>query len=92
MLDVIHVLFEEDVTPLAEGHLEAKSAMRVSVYQNLYGREYKYPITTSNGSSSTMSSDFGNPANLPPDQLPVKQYIPPTNPEDLPGILDAPLA
>ena len=88
MLDVVHVLFEEDATPLWEEHQKAKSHLRSSIYQQLYGQEYRYRVREGSASSEPMSSP--EMMDLPPEQMPVKPYIPPTDPEDLESVLGAP--
>lgn len=95
MMDVLHVLFEEDVTPTFENAAEIKSAVRTSLYQNLYNQDYKYKFKASSSGGSQQEAlgfdrDMELPS-LPPEMQETKPYIPATDPEDLPGILDAPL-
>lgn len=94
MLDVFHVLFEEDAIPVYEQHRENKSRLREAMYSDLYGRPYKYAV--SSGQSSEQSAlgidpELELPTEVTGTPREIKPYLPPTNIEDLPGILDAPL-
>lgn len=89
MLDVIHVLFEEDMIPTWEQGPEVKSAARSSIYRELYGTEYKYASSSSANYSG--GSNSGRNIYEEPVGGGVKPYIPPTNPEDLSSILGAPM-
>lgn len=42
MVDVIHYLFEEDMSYASGEQAEAKSKMRTSIYQTMYQTKYKY--------------------------------------------------
>lgn len=42
MVDVIHYLFEEDMTYSSGEEAEARSRMRRNIYQNMYKTTYKY--------------------------------------------------
>jgi hypothetical protein len=90
MLDVIHVLYEEDITPRTEFDIEVKDKIRGQLYPVLYNRPYNFatkkstPNTRGAGWEPELESPVGS-------QQAVKPYIPPTPIEDLPGILDAPL-
>jgi hypothetical protein len=101
LVDVLHYFFEEDhVRYESSEHAESASKMRSRLYQDLYGRDFKYAIQAnssgtsggrkyvSNGDDSDYD-DFGTN-----DQ--VKPYIPPTqfNPDSADpfnGALDAPI-
>lgn len=90
MMDVIHVLFEEDSIPQYEEHARVKSQVRTIIYEQMYQREYKYKIKSAE--ERRFIPDDPDPVHdLPPEKMPQKPYIPPTNPEDLQGILDGPL-
>lgn len=92
MIDVLHVLFEEDATPSFENHEEIKSRVRETLYGDLYGRKYRYALKRQTPEQEAL--DFDPDMELPdapPKKLPVKPFIPATDPEDLPGILDRPL-
>jgi hypothetical protein len=86
MLDVIHVFFEEDMLPTWEHGPEVKSKMRTSLYRSMYGTEYKYGFSSSQGRNAEWDysdpSDTGNP-----DTKVVKPYIPPSTEEELRDIL-----
>jgi len=92
MIDVFHVLFEEDSIPRYEEHQQVKSRVRETLYSDLYGRPYKFAYKQASTEQEALGFD-------PSMELPqnsekpreIKPYIPPTNPEDLPAILDRPL-
>jgi hypothetical protein len=94
MLDIIHVLYEDDAIPLHESHSKIKSNVRVMLWRSIYEKEYPYPYVESAG-------DGGSAGGLPPDEalLPSenaprvrKPYIPPTNPDQFAAAgLDAPM-
>ncbi len=42
MFDVIHVLYEEDVTPTWEQHIDVKNRIRETLSEVLYERPYRY--------------------------------------------------
>lgn len=44
MLDVLHFLFEEDFTSHTEEHARSKSAMRTSLYKDMYGVNYAFKM------------------------------------------------
>lgn len=90
MLDVVHVMFEEDLVPQFESQLEARSSVRTQIYSQLYGQDYKYKIKAQ-GSTQQEALGLDPDLTLPEEMLETKPYIPPTDPDDLPGILDAPL-
>jgi len=97
MLDVIHVFFEEDITPQFEDHIKYKDAVREQIYPALYKRPYKYGSKTSQTTTYGIGPDedisqIPEMKEIPEDERVTKPFIPATNPEDLPGILDAPLA
>ena len=90
MMDVIHLFFEEDSIPLFEQHAQIKSQIRTIIYEQMYHREYRYKVKSAE-ERKFVPDDPDPVMDLPPEQQPTKPYIPPTNPEDLPGILDGPL-
>lgn len=95
MMDVIHLFFEEDAIPQYEQHAEIKSAVRTLIYEEMYKREYRYKVKKKSQTRQYGASgqEWDEMPDLPPpaDNQEIKPYIPPTNPEDLPGILDGPL-
>jgi hypothetical protein len=88
-MDVIHLMFEEDSIPLFDQHAQVKSAVRTVIYEQMYHRKYKYQIRSEE--DRRFVPDDADPMDVPPDTQKLKPYIPPTNPEDLPGILEGPL-
>lgn len=90
MLDVIHVLFEEDLMPTWEHGFEVKNKVRESIYSSMYKTTYRY------GDGSSVSGDpewelGGVPESVVDKDAPPKPYIPPSTPEELSAILGAPL-
>lgn len=106
MVDVIHFLFEEDLNATSGEQAEAQSKARELIYNDLYGENYKYGVSSSTNKYNTQGS-------MPPrdgfygqevDEIPVfdpvsyerKSYIPPTefdenSPNPFGGILDEPM-
>jgi hypothetical protein len=79
MLDIIHYVFEEDMTPqFVEKPAQAKSRVRSSLYETLYDRPYKSAISDGDDNSEYSSTE-------------TKPYIPPTDPEDFDKVLGAPM-
>lgn len=88
MLDVIHVLYEDDITPRWEQETEVKDKMREQLYQLLYNREYRYGRPNGTGGfGSGETPDMPTESDLPPDVQPVKEYFPPTDPDDFASVL-----
>ena len=89
------MIYEDDVVPLWEGHIEIKDRVREELYPLLYGKQYKFSTTgaTKGARRSTEPPDYDGlpPADADPTKMPVKPYIPPTAPEDLMRVLDAPM-
>jgi hypothetical protein len=89
MLDVLHFFFEEDSRFVSAEEAEAVSALRSSLYKDLYGVKYRY------GASKTKNNQMS--ANDYPDFLDeTKPYIPPTEfdpdrADPFGGLLDAPI-
>lgn len=105
MLDVVHMLYEEDMIPLYEEHAKIKSQVRVQMWRSLLDAEYKHPYDEGAAQASSAGTNYGGPVtyksgempdedSLLPDEMPgdrpLKSYVPPTDPSDLQGILDAP--
>lgn len=88
MLDTLHFMYEEDVTPKWELHQEYKSQLRENIYSLLYDTEYEYSTDKYSNEDTEYSSS--NPYS-PPREGEVKPYIPPTSPEDLQFILGNPM-
>lgn len=91
MLDVIHVLFEEDLMPTWEHGAEVKSKVRESIYRTMYGTHYKYGYGSDVGRDPEWELG-GTPESVVHD-IPVtsKPYIPPSTPEELEEILGLPM-
>ena len=86
MLDVIHALFEEDITPTWEHGAEVKSKVRESIYSSMYKRQYMYgDQTTSNIDPEWELGGTPTPYDAPEGT--VKPYIPPSSNEELMDIL-----
>ena len=100
-LDVIHVFFEEDLLGAESKEAsEAKNKARAVLYRELYKKEYRYGVSTSDKSYnySTASDGFIGDTDDVQDPLktPTKPFTPSTdfNPESpLPfgNTLDAPI-
>jgi hypothetical protein len=90
MLDVIHVFYEEDITPLYEQHQEVKDSVRNQLYPLLYNRPYNY--ASKQTYAGTRGEGWESEAKTPVRSNETKPYIPPTPIEDLPGILAPPLS
>lgn len=95
MLDVLHYFYEDDLAPRWEQDGDVKSRMREVIYETMYKKRYKYSIDSKR---RTASFDTDRPAPPPeaaplqdPRSMPVKPFIPATDPEDLIAILGPPL-
>ena len=86
MLDILHVLFEEDLTPTWEQDGQVKSKIREFIYQNLYNSEYKYSYS-SEPRIGTWDPEIGGL----PEEKSHKPYIPPTDETELFDILGSPM-
>jgi hypothetical protein len=103
MIDVLHYFFEEDMYVASGEQAEAKSRLRVSIYQNMYGTTYKYGYESAESRNKRIFDEAMMEPDLPAENIkpfdpvrqPTKGYIPPTqfNPESPTpfGDLDAPL-
>jgi len=87
MVDVLHYLFEDDLSASTAEQAEARSKARVSIYRDLYGREYKYFVDTTSASHPDYNSaEYDAPeeskeeAIVPfnPVKQPVKPFMNPT--------------
>ncbi len=88
MLDVLHYFFEEDSKYSSIEEAESVSALRTTIYGELYGTTYKYKMKSRNNPGNS-TSEYSDPNELKP-------YIPPTefNPESsnpFGSVLDAPI-
>jgi hypothetical protein len=79
MLDVLHYLFEEDLSIYSAEHFEAKNKTRKVLYPTLLGKPYKY------SSAEVSSNDYGlDDLDDPMEHnqkisREVKPYMPPTS-------------
>lgn len=87
MLDVIHVIFEDDILPRWEQDITVKDEARKTIYGQMYGRPYKYGQASAQGREAEFGSSMYD---APPDGS-IKPYIPPTDPQELVNILGAPM-
>jgi hypothetical protein len=86
MLDVIHFFFEQDMDVTTAEQQEAKSQTRTSLYQDMYGRTYKYGYKKKNSNSSGSvnpddyeTEDGPDMADIKPfetKKAPTKAYVP----------------
>lgn len=98
MLDVIHVLFEDDVLPTWEHDQDIKGKVRKSIYRQMYKRDYKYGSASAEGRTSEW--EFGDTPTYdpefdgiygPPTDGSIKPYIPPTDEDELFDIIGSPM-
>jgi hypothetical protein len=82
MLDVLHYLFEEDLSIYSAEHFEAKNKTRKVLYPTLLGKPYKYS-SAENSNNDYGLEDLDDPLEpFDPNQKisrEVKPYMPPTN-------------
>jgi len=99
MLDVIHVILEDDLTSNVNAEqVDAKTKVRQVFYREFYDSEYKFASSTRNyNSSSGNANDFNDWDITPfdPNKKPTKPYVPPTDfdadaPLPFGKVLDAP--
>ena len=81
MLDVLHYLFEEDLSVSTNEELDAKNKIRKTIYTQIYNKNYSFGNTNSD---SFNSYDYGlddidAPVNIPATRNQTKPYFPPTN-------------
>lgn len=91
MLDVVHYFFETDNTYPSGEVAEATSKMRVTLYQEMYGRQYPYAVNSSGARGrNTIPDDFimtpeeeaaaSAPINpFSARKQPTKTFVPATN-------------
>ena len=97
MLDVLHVMFEDDMTPRWEQDADIKSKIRSTLYQSMYKKKYKYALNSSARSAEwDTGSDYddgyeSDPLYAAPVDGAVKPYFPPSSPEELESILGMPV-
>lgn len=59
MLDVLHVLLEDDNTFSSEEQLVSKNKLRTVIYEDWYGQTYKYKIDTAKKGSRANDNPYG---------------------------------
>jgi len=57
MLDVLHFLFEEDFTAVQEDHARSRSAIRDTLYSELYGVNYSFKMKDPKGMQPRRASN-----------------------------------
>jgi len=101
MLDVIHVIFEDDITSAASAEqVDVKENVREVIYRDLYKTTYKYKTTKNRQNASFDNSvgdfDYSDITPFDPSSQAVKPFVPATdfNPDmqkPFGSKLDAPL-
>lgn len=96
LLDVVHVLYEEDITPRFEEDVQVKSKIREQLYPLLYKRPYNFAVTSmatrQYGASDEDWSKMPAVDDVPVESRTTKPYVPPTNPDDFSTVLGTPLS
>lgn len=95
MLDVLHYFFEEDIRFSSAEQAQAVDMGRKSIYQTMYGIEYKYAASSSkknnNFTPSASDGSFDQITPFSPSKDTVKPFIPATefDPETgIPGLIE----
>lgn len=57
MLDCLHFLFEEDFTSVSEDHARSRSAIRDTLYNEMYGVKYTFRLPDPKGKTGTRASN-----------------------------------
>ncbi len=101
MLDVIHVIFEDDMTSVASAEqVDVKEKVREIIYRDFYETTYKYKTTKKRQNAGFDNSvedfDYSDITPFDPSSQPVKPFVPATdfNPDmqkPFGSALDAPL-
>lgn len=101
MLDVIHVIFEEDYTNASSGEqVDAKNKIRKIIYKEFYDKEYMYSSSSKTDYSDLepeeSAYDYSDVVPFDPAKAATKPYVPPTDfdPDSarpFGNVLDAPL-
>ena len=87
MVDVLHYYFEEDMIATSNEQAEAKSKTRVSIYQTMYGRDYKYvykgdtsqKVKSPEDYETEDGPDMADIKPFDPKREPTKAYFAPTD-------------
>jgi hypothetical protein len=99
MLDVIHVLFEEDFTSAVSGeHIDAKNKIRKIMYKEFYDKTYTYGGSSNDYSDGFQNDpmDYSDVTPFDPKKAAVKPFVPATDinensPKPFGKVLDGPL-
>lgn len=101
MLDVIHFYFEEDSRYRSQEEVQSVSAIRTSLYEGMYKKNYPYKISTGSQSTGSTGRKYISDSDdtlepFDPMFAETKPFVPSTdfNPDSaLPfgQVLDAPL-
>jgi len=99
MLDVIHVLFEEDYTTVVNAEqVEVKNRLRKVIYKEFYDKSYNYTAKNEYEFDEPLDAqvDYSDVKPFDPKAQARKPYIPPTNfnpdaPQPFGKTIDAPL-
>jgi len=102
LVDSLHYLFEDEMTPASGEQQEARENLRARIYLDLYKREKYEWITKRDQTAADPSQAAQHAARdmdvVKPDEKGLKhyEYIPPTpfdpdSPNPFGGVLDAPL-
>ena len=101
MLDVIHVLFEEDYTSaISSEQVDVKNRVRKVIYKEFYNKTYSRGFdnneTYIDEETINPAVDYSDVKPFDPKQAARKPYVPPTefnpeSPKPFGKVLDAPL-
>ena len=91
MLDVIHVLFEEDIMPTWEKGAEVKDEVRKTIYRTMYNVEYKHGMSGSTNTSSMPPGEMTSGLYSENLNGPPKPFFPASSEDELHGILGKPM-
>jgi hypothetical protein len=84
MLDVIHVIFEEDYTNAVNGEqVDAKNKVRKIIYREFYEKEYKHSFSSSDDYSNLEPEesgyDYSDVVPFDPAKAERKPFVPSTD-------------
>jgi hypothetical protein len=99
MLDVIHVLFEEDYTSAVSGEqVDAKNKIRKIMYKEFYDKTYMHGGSSNDYSEEPLGAqvDYSDVTPFDPKKAAVKPFVPATDinensPKPFGKVLDGPL-
>lgn len=79
MLDILHYLFEDDLSVYSAEQFESKNKIRKSVYPILLGKTYRYAPTENSRNDYGLEDLDGPMEHGQKINREVKPYMPPTN-------------